>query len=158
METNWFLGGGKIIRDGMGQARAIESKYSLDLVFTKTILMDPLTGIIKTGIGLKNGLIVWYISETDLFEIKKIRINSVALFEEHQIREKGRASEERFMPNFDSKLSQCNIITAKRKRRYYDQHGNQLNDKTIVNSILMISIFYARIEKIWSSSEVFENY
>ena len=42
----------------MGQASGIKSKYSLDLVITNTILMDPLLGIVKTDIGIKNGLIL----------------------------------------------------------------------------------------------------
>src|SRR5678815_4380691 len=52
------FGGGKSVRDGMGQASGINSKQSLDLVITNTILMDPLMGIIKTDIGIKNGLIL----------------------------------------------------------------------------------------------------
>jgi urease subunit alpha len=52
------FGGGKSIRDGMGQASGIKSKYSLDLVITNAILMDPLLGIVKTDIGIKNGLIL----------------------------------------------------------------------------------------------------
>jgi urease subunit alpha len=52
------FGGGKTVRDGMGQASGITSKHSLDLVITNTILMDPLMGIIKTDIGIKNGLIL----------------------------------------------------------------------------------------------------
>ncbi len=52
------FGGGKSIRDGMGQASGIESKYSLDLVITNTILMDPMIGIVKTDIGIKDGLIL----------------------------------------------------------------------------------------------------
>src|SRR6187397_686763 len=52
------FGGGKSIRDGMGQASGIKSKYSLDLVITNTILIDPLIGIIKTDIGIKDGLVL----------------------------------------------------------------------------------------------------
>jgi urease subunit alpha len=52
------FGGGKSIRDGMGQASGILSKYSLDLVITNTILIDPLMGIIKTDIGIKDGLVL----------------------------------------------------------------------------------------------------
>ena len=52
------FGGGKSIRDGMGEASGIKSKFSLDLVITNTILMDPLLGIVKTDIGIKNGLIL----------------------------------------------------------------------------------------------------
>jgi urease subunit alpha len=52
------FGGGKSIRDGMGQASGILSKSSLDLVITNTILIDPLLGIIKTDIGIKDGLVL----------------------------------------------------------------------------------------------------
>lgn len=52
------FGGGKSIRDGMGQASGVKSKNSLDLVITNTILMDPVLGIIKTDIGIKDGLIL----------------------------------------------------------------------------------------------------
>jgi len=36
------FGGGKSIRDGMGQASGVKSKNSLDLVITNAILMDPM--------------------------------------------------------------------------------------------------------------------
>ena len=52
------FGGGKSIRDGMGQASGVKSKNSLDLVITNTVLMDPILGIIKTDIGIKDGLIM----------------------------------------------------------------------------------------------------
>jgi urease subunit alpha len=52
------FGGGKSIRDGMGQASGVKSKNSLDLVITNAILMDPILGIIKTDIGIKDGLIL----------------------------------------------------------------------------------------------------
>src|SRR3990170_3316373 len=52
------FGGGKSIRDGMGQASGVKSKNSLDLVITNAILMDPMVGIIKTDIGIKDGLIL----------------------------------------------------------------------------------------------------
>jgi urease subunit alpha len=51
------FGGGKSIRDGMGQASGISSKDSLDLVITNAIIVDPILGIIKADIGIKNGLI-----------------------------------------------------------------------------------------------------
>ena len=52
------FGGGKSIRDGMGQASGVKSNNSLDLVITNAILMDPILGIIKADIGIKNGLIL----------------------------------------------------------------------------------------------------
>ena len=51
------FGGGKSIRDGMGQASGISSSRSLDLVITNAIVMDPLIGILKADIGIKDGLI-----------------------------------------------------------------------------------------------------
>jgi urease subunit alpha len=51
------FGGGKSIRDGMGQAAGISSSRSLDLVVTNAIVMDPLIGILKADIGVKDGLI-----------------------------------------------------------------------------------------------------
>jgi urease subunit alpha len=51
------FGGGKSVRDGMGQASGVSSTRSLDLVITNAILLDPLLGFIKADIGIKNGLI-----------------------------------------------------------------------------------------------------
>ena len=51
------FGGGKSIRDGMGQASGVSSSRSLDLVITNAIVMDPLIGILKADIGIKDGLI-----------------------------------------------------------------------------------------------------
>src|SRR6266849_1005494 len=51
------FGGGKSARDGMGQASGVTSRDALDLVITNAIIMDPVLGIIKADIGIKNGLI-----------------------------------------------------------------------------------------------------
>jgi urease subunit alpha len=52
------FGGGKTARDGMGQAPGIANRNgALDLVITNAIIMDPLLGIIKADIGVKDGLI-----------------------------------------------------------------------------------------------------
>lgn len=51
------FGGGKSARDGMGQASGVTSKNALDLVITNAIIMDPILGIIKADIGIKDGLI-----------------------------------------------------------------------------------------------------
>jgi len=51
------FGGGKSARDGMGQASGITSRNALDLVITNAIIMDPVLGIIKADIGIKNGSI-----------------------------------------------------------------------------------------------------
>ena len=52
------FGGGKSIRDGCGQASGIPCKEALDLVITNAIVMDPILGIIKADIGIKEGKIV----------------------------------------------------------------------------------------------------
>ena len=52
------FGGGKSIRDGMGQASGVSRDESLDLVITNAIILDPVLGIIKADIGVKDGRIV----------------------------------------------------------------------------------------------------
>jgi urease subunit alpha len=52
------FGGGKTVRDGMGQASGALGKHTLDLVITNAIVLDPVLGIIKSDIGIKDGLIV----------------------------------------------------------------------------------------------------
>jgi urease subunit alpha len=52
------FGGGKTIRDGMGQAPGIRNDQgALDLVITNVIVMDSVLGIVKADIGVKNGRI-----------------------------------------------------------------------------------------------------
>ena len=51
-------GGGKTIRDGMGTANTITSKAgSLDLVITNVTILDPVLGVIKADVGVKDGKI-----------------------------------------------------------------------------------------------------
>ena len=52
------FGGGKVIRDGMGQSPTALDKESLDLVITNATILDPILGVIKADIGIKHGLIV----------------------------------------------------------------------------------------------------
>jgi len=49
------FGGGKVIRDGMGQGQAV-SKDCVDVVITNALILDH-WGIIKADIGIKNGRI-----------------------------------------------------------------------------------------------------
>jgi urease subunit alpha len=52
------FGGGKTARDGMGQASDVTNRNgALDLVITNAIVMDPLLGIVKADIGVKDGRI-----------------------------------------------------------------------------------------------------
>lgn len=51
------FGGGKVIRDGMGQsARATRASGALDLVITNVLIIDY-WGIVKADIGIRDGLI-----------------------------------------------------------------------------------------------------
>ncbi|KAJ1787750.1 Urease, partial [Coemansia sp. RSA 2167] len=51
------FGGGKTLRDGMGQATSLLRKQCLDLVITNATIVDY-TGVYKADIGIKNGNIV----------------------------------------------------------------------------------------------------
>lgn len=51
-------GGGKTLRDGMGTANEITSDGgSLDLVITNVTILDPVLGVIKADVGVKDGKI-----------------------------------------------------------------------------------------------------
>ena len=50
------FGGGKVIRDGMGQSQLSTKKGAVDTVITNALVIDD-TGIFKADIGLKNGKI-----------------------------------------------------------------------------------------------------
>ena len=52
------FGGGKVIRDGMGQSPLALDAESLDLVLTNALVLDAVQGVIKADIGVKNGRIV----------------------------------------------------------------------------------------------------
>lgn len=52
------FGGGKSARDGMAQASGVSREDSVDLVITNAIILDPILGIIKGDIGIKDGKIV----------------------------------------------------------------------------------------------------
>jgi urease alpha subunit len=52
------FGGGKVLRDGMGQSsHAVRAEGVLDVVITNALIVDH-WGIVKADIGIKNGLIV----------------------------------------------------------------------------------------------------
>ncbi|ANL35504.1 urease subunit alpha [Rhizobium phaseoli] len=50
------FGGGKVIRDGMGQSQVTRADGAVDTVITNAVIIDH-TGIYKADIGLKNGRI-----------------------------------------------------------------------------------------------------
>lgn len=51
------FGGGKVIRDGMGQAQTTRADGAVDTVITNALIVDY-TGIIKADVGLRDGQIV----------------------------------------------------------------------------------------------------
>src|SRR5947208_39862 len=52
------FGGGKVLRDGMGQsARATSAEGVLDVVITNALILDH-SGIFKADIGIRDGYIV----------------------------------------------------------------------------------------------------
>lgn len=52
-------GGGKSIRDGMGQKPGITCEEgALDVAITNMIIVDPVLGVVKGDIGIKDGVIV----------------------------------------------------------------------------------------------------
>jgi len=51
------FGGGKVIRDGMGQSPLALDADCLDLILTNATIIDPILGIIKADIGVKGGRI-----------------------------------------------------------------------------------------------------
>lgn len=52
------FGGGKVIRDGMGQSPTACDADSLDLVLTNALILDATLGVIKADLGIKKGRIV----------------------------------------------------------------------------------------------------
>lgn len=51
-------GGGKTLRDGMGLANTMTSSMgSLDLVITNVTILDPVLGVVKADVGIKDGKI-----------------------------------------------------------------------------------------------------
>jgi urease subunit alpha len=53
-----IYGGGKSLRDGMGQAPGLRNDDGvLDMVITAVVVMDPIVGIVKADIGIKEGRI-----------------------------------------------------------------------------------------------------
>ena len=51
------FGGGKTIRDGMAQSQRASAEGALDLVITNVVVFDPLLGIVKGDLGVKEGRI-----------------------------------------------------------------------------------------------------
>src|SRR4051812_6648379 len=52
------FGGGKVIRDDMGQSPTALDAEALDLVITNALILDAVQGVVKADIGVKHGRIV----------------------------------------------------------------------------------------------------
>src|SRR6266550_6560515 len=50
------FGGGKVIRDGMGQSQATRAEGAVDTVITNAVILDH-WGIVKADIGIRDGRI-----------------------------------------------------------------------------------------------------
>jgi len=50
------FGGGKVIRDGMGQSQVSRAQGAVDTVITNALIIDH-WGIVKADVGLRDGLI-----------------------------------------------------------------------------------------------------
>src|ERR671931_686918 len=50
------FGGGKVIRDGMGQGTAVGAEGAVDTVITNAVILDH-WGIVKADIGIRGGRI-----------------------------------------------------------------------------------------------------
>ena len=51
------FGGGKVIRDGMGQSQATRAEGAVDTVITNALIVDAALGVVKADVGLKDGRI-----------------------------------------------------------------------------------------------------
>jgi len=52
------FGGGKSLREGMGQATGVGADQALDLVITNALIVDAVLGIVKADVGIKGTSIV----------------------------------------------------------------------------------------------------
>src|SRR6202171_4902356 len=50
------FGGGKVIRDGMGQSQVTNRQGAVDTVITNAVIVDT-WGIVKADVGIKDGFI-----------------------------------------------------------------------------------------------------
>ena len=53
-----MIGGGKTLRDGMGLSTRSGADGALDLLFENALVIDPILGVVKGDIGVKDGLVV----------------------------------------------------------------------------------------------------
>ena len=53
-----MTGGGKTVRDGMGLSPRTGESGALDLLFENALIIDPVLGVVKGDLGVKDGVIV----------------------------------------------------------------------------------------------------
>ncbi|WP_198368552.1 urease subunit alpha [Roseomonas rosulenta] len=51
------FGGGKVIRDGMGQSQVTRADGAMDTVITNALILDAVQGVLKADVGLRDGRI-----------------------------------------------------------------------------------------------------
>jgi urease subunit alpha len=51
------VGGGKVVRDGLGHASGSAHGNTLDWILTNATIIDPVLGVVKADIGVKDGVI-----------------------------------------------------------------------------------------------------
>src|SRR5258708_40186462 len=56
MARRFKFGGGKVIRDGMGQGQATRADGAVDTVITNAVILDH-WGVVKADIGIRDGRI-----------------------------------------------------------------------------------------------------
>jgi urease subunit alpha len=72
------FGGGKTLRDGIGQTPGItNANGALDLVITNAIVLDPVLGIVKADIGIKDGKIAGIGKSGNPYTMDKVNRNMV---------------------------------------------------------------------------------
>jgi urease subunit alpha len=72
------FGGGKTLRDGLGQTPGITSANgALDFLITNAVIIDPVQGIVKADIGIKNGKIAGVGKAGNPYTMDKVNPNMV---------------------------------------------------------------------------------
>jgi len=72
------FGGGKTLRDGMAQTPGItNANGALDLLITNAIVLDPVIGIVKADIGIKDGKIAGIGKAGNPYTMDKVNPNMV---------------------------------------------------------------------------------
>jgi urease subunit alpha len=72
------FGGGKTLRDGLAQTSGVTNKNgALDFVITNAVVLDPMLGIVKADIGIKDGRIAGVGKAGNPYTMDKVNSNMV---------------------------------------------------------------------------------